>query len=114
MIHLTAIDFDLFGFLTLHEMPSSELSRVNRRSNRVPTLDGGSVLNDTGHSPSDRTFRILWRIRSQAEIDSVRRMLKLHRFIRVATREGLFDALPQSLNAKDGEGELVLLVKSQH
>ena len=114
MIALTAIDFDPSGFVTLHELPTSTLSDIRRRSNRVPTLDGGAVFNDTGYSAGDRTFSIKWRIKSRDELAQVQRLLKLHRFIRVATREGLFDALPQSVNDSGGEGELILLVKTEY
>lgn len=114
MIQLTAIDFDPFGFITLHELPSSELSSIQRRSNRVATLDGGAVFNDTGYSAADRTFNIKWRIRSRDEIAQVRRLLKLHRFIRVSTREGMFEALPQSLSDNGSEGDLTLLIKTEY
>ena len=64
---------------------------------------GAGVFNDTGYSAGDRTFSIKWRIKSRDELAQVQRLLKLHRFIRVATREGLFDALPQSVNDRGGE-----------
>lgn len=113
MIHLSTPLFDPQGAIALDELPSSDLGSVSRRVNRVATLDGGSVSNDRGHTASDRTFRISWRIRSRDEYDAVQRLLQVHGRVRIATREGVFEGVPDELSKSDGEGDLTILIMEQ-
>ena len=113
MISLTAIDFDLHGHLMIHELPTADLSTLTRRANRVATLDGGAVINDTGHSPADRTFTVRWRLRHRAEQDRAQHLLRMHRYLYVSSREGLFTALPQQLSVQNGEAVLTLLIQEK-
>lgn len=39
-------------------LPKTELNSVSRRVSRVATLDGGSVIIDSGAGESDRTLRV--------------------------------------------------------
>lgn len=113
MIHLSTPLFDPMGAIALNELPDSDMSGVSRRINRVATLDGGSVLNDRGHAPSDRTFAIRWRIRERAEMDAVKRLVRLHGRVRVANREGVFMGAPEEAQERDGIGTLTILILEQ-
>ena len=110
MIALAAVSFDPDGHLILQPLPSSEMSEITRRMNRVATLDGGVVVNDSGHSAGDRTFRVRWRIRSESELRAVQRMVRMHPAVIVSARDGVFRAAPSSVEQRNGEGVLLLLV----
>jgi len=113
MIALSTPTFDLSGSVILQESPGSALSEVSRRNNRIATLNGGSVLNDAGYSASDRTFRVIWRVRNKAELASVQRLVKLYAIITVATVDGVFNAAPERVDVRDGDGQLTLLIMEE-
>jgi hypothetical protein len=110
MIALAALTFDPLGHVILDEERNSDLGDVSRRVNRVPTLDGGAVTNDFGSSASDRTMRVRWRVRNEAELRSVQRMVRFHQSLIVSSREGLFRAAPASVSERSGEGTIELLI----
>lgn len=113
MIALSTQIFDPDGHVIIHELPSSEISEVSRRVNRIKTLDGGVVINDGGHSAGDRDFVIRWRPRNRAEYAYVQRLVRVHSRVRVSVREGVFLAAQQSINLRDQQAELRLLITEQ-
>ena len=110
MIAISSPLFDTEGHLVIRELPSTDLGETRRRMNRIATLDGGAVVNDSGYSPSDLTLVIRWRATRQ-ERDKAERMVQLYPALTVATRKGVFDAAVQSLTDRGGETEITLLVK---
>lgn len=110
---ISAPTFDPAGVEQITPLASSELGAISRRVNRVATLDGGAVVNDTGHWAADRTFRIRWRITGERQLQSLRRMVRTYPRLIISTRDGTFSAAPQSINHSDGAGDLVLLVMEQ-
>ena len=113
MIHLSAPLFDPDGAITINESPASEITGISRRMNRIKTLDGGVAVNDRGHSPGDRDFRIRWRPRTEVEYMAVQRLVRLYPRLNVSTREGVFTVAPQSIDIRSGEATLTLLVLEQ-
>lgn len=113
MIHLAAINFDPQGHVTLQALSQSDLSGVTRRVNRIQTLDCGVAVNDGGYSAGDRTFRILWRVASAEQYGAVQRLVRLYARLRVATAEGVFTAVPERIDMRNGEGDLTLLITEQ-
>lgn len=111
MIALNALVFDPLGSVTLDELPSSEMSEVSRRVNRAKTLDGGIAINDGGFSHGDRTFSVRWRIKSEADFERVQRMARLYSRVHVATRQGLFRAVPERVNRSGREGTITLMIE---
>jgi hypothetical protein len=83
---------------------------VVRRVNRVPTLDGGAVVNDFGYSDADRTIDLAWMPTSRAVEDAVVRMLQLYEQIHVSTPAGFFRAAPERYTPGATESRLRLLV----
>lgn len=111
MIFLSTPLFDTAGFVRIHELPSTDRGVIRRRMNRIATLDGGAVINDSGYTEADRTIRLRWRPGSRAAYDQVNQMVQLYPLLTVAMREGVFEAAPESLRGGSGEAELVLRVK---
>ena len=112
MIILSAIDFDFDGVVSIRESPDTDYGAISRRANRVPTLDGGAVFNDTGYSAADRIFTIRWRA-SREQLDQVARLVKLHRFVHVSTREGLFIGMPQSVEHAGAGATLTIWIREE-
>jgi hypothetical protein len=110
MLTLSAPTFDPLGHVRLHLLPRSDLQSISRRVNRQKTLDGGVVINDGGYSHGDRTLDVRWRLRSEAEYESVARLARLYPELTVAARGGVYRAAVQSLTLRNGEAELTLLV----
>lgn len=111
MITLSALVFDPLGSVSLDELPSSDMDGVSRRVNRAKTLDGGVVINDGGFSHGDRTFRVRWRIKSEADFERVQRMARLYSRVHVATRRGLFLAVPESVTRSGRDGTITLMIE---
>jgi hypothetical protein len=110
MIAIASTLFDLTGHIVLHPLPTSAMDEIRRRNNRVSTLDGGVAVNDAGHSPGDRTFRVRWRVRNEAELRAVKRMVRLYSTVIVSRQDGVFLAAPSSVDQRRGEGELELMI----
>jgi hypothetical protein len=115
LIILAPTVFDWTGDIALDALESSSLSDISRRSNRIATLDGGAVFNDTGHSAADRIFRIAWDIESTEQWAAVARLVRLYPLITVSSREGVFSANPQELarDEKENRGRLRLMIYQQ-
>jgi len=112
MIHITAVEFDPLGVLSIDPLPDSDLSSRRRRVTRVATLDLGSVINDRGFSHSDRTFRIRWQS-DDARNSTASRLTQIHGKVNVSTSEGVFSAFIESYEPGALESEMSLLIKER-
>lgn len=110
IVTLSSLTFDLSGFITLDVNPSSLVGTVQRRNNRIATLDGGAVLNDFGFSEADRTITLEWSIKDKATEDLVLRFVKLYSKVRLSMPEGLFLASVFSYTQNEDESSMVLEV----
>ena len=108
-IHITSVDFDPQGRLTLDALPDSELGGLTRRVNRVPTLDLGVAVNDRGFSHGDRTFDIRWP-GTAATNERAAYLTKTHGRVRVSTDEGVFDAIIETFEPGPRESAIRLLI----
>jgi hypothetical protein len=112
MIGLSTPTFDLDGAILIEELPRTDLGPIRRRVNRQRTLDGGVVVNDSGHAVGDRTIVVRWRIRSAEQLRAVQRLVQTYTRLTVCTREGAFTAAPEMVKSSGAEGDLTLLVVS--
>ena len=113
MIGISATLFDLDGHLRVKPIDGTDVYDIERRASRVRTLDGGAAINDRGHSPADRTFRITWRPSGKAEERQAQRLLRLHSSITITTDEGIFRGTPERLQIADRVATLTVLIKEQ-
>lgn len=112
MIGLSAPLFDTSGWLHIRELPSTDYGQTRRRVNRIATLDGGVVINDSGYSDGDRTIVIRWQP-TRSERARVEQMARTYPMLTVATRSGVFDAAVQTLVDRGNETEITLLIKGK-
>jgi len=106
---LTTTTFDPLGHVEVDLLPESKSPERLRRMNRIATLDGGAVTNDSGYSDADLTIDLRWAP-TQATDEAVERLLRLYARINVATRDGVFRAGVESFRPGTTESILRLLV----
>jgi len=110
MISISAPIYDPAGSIRLQELPSSDTGTLRRRVSRAKTLDGGVVINDGGFAHGDRDMLVRWRPQSSAEYDAMSRMFRIYPQLTVSTRDGVFRCAPNTLETRNGETTLALLV----
>jgi len=110
---LSAKTFDPVGHVQINITPDTNQGEVRRRVNRVATLDGGVVVNDSGFSDGDRTIDLAWVPRDGITDAAVDRMVQLYDRATLATRVGVFDVALDSYIPGTDESTLRLLVISK-
>ena len=113
MITISSTTYDLNGSVQIDPLPGTTEGQVQRRVNRVATLDGGVAVNDRGYSEGDRTLTYIWKSLSKAHNDSIARILRLYPQVHVATPLGVFLAAPQTFTPGQDQSSIVLLVISK-
>jgi hypothetical protein len=108
--HLSTLTFDLEGAVMLTLLPDTERGEVSRRMNRVATLDGGAVVNDSGHSYADRTVTLRFAADEPVVFAAVERLVRLYGRLRLTDDDGVFLVAPQRLKPAIDAHELTLLV----
>ena len=89
----------------------SKIRRFSRRVSRVATLDGGSVVNDSGFSHSDRTLIIEGRI-TETQRDNLEYMFQTYPLLNVAAKGEIRTCAPGKLECDNGKLKLTFLVVS--
>ena len=112
-VHLSAKTIDLSGAIALDCFADTNSGMVQRRMNRVATLDGGAAFNDFGFSEADRTIELRWTPDDAANEAAVARLVRLHRWVHVSLPDGLWLAAPESYTPGANESRLVLLVSER-
>jgi len=107
---LSTLEYDGTAPVQLALLPAAETGNVQRRANRVATLDGGAVFNDFGFSQADRTFELRWSPTSAAQEADIARLVRSYPKLTCALAEGLFLAAPLAYTPGDRESRLTLLV----
>lgn len=105
--------WDVQGYIEVQALPSQTDGETRRRVNRVPTLDGGAVVNDSGYSEADRTIDLKWAPESPAFELAVERLVRLYPRINISTRSGFYQAAVESYRPTPTESTLRLLVLSK-
>lgn len=112
MIHIAAPTYDPEGAAWVPLAGDGDMRSISRRNNRIPTLDGGAALNDTGHTAADRTFTITSRA-VPGRYEKLQRFLTLYPKIIITTPDGVFEAAPDTLTQRGDRLRFVTLVLRQ-
>lgn len=108
--YLSTPTVDLDGSVMIDASAESDFGETRRRAFRVPTVDGGAVVNDYGFSYSDRNFTVTWTSGSKEYEDKIDRLCRLYARLIFACHLGIFSVVPQSYRVNNGQSELQLLV----
>lgn len=112
-VSLTCSEYNIDGAVMIDALESSDLGTTTRRVNRVATLDGAAAVNDFGHSYSDKTIVLRWQPRTEAQESVIAGLVRSQSRLNVATREGVFEAAPETYEYGAAESRLTLLVLSK-
>ena len=86
---------------------------LSRRVTRTATLDGGSVLSDSGAAHGDREILV---VEPRAEEDAVAwaaYMVENYDLVTVTMRDGAFSGCPETFRVNAGALEINILVKEK-
>jgi hypothetical protein len=92
------------------ELPSSRLRVESARVSRSATLDGGCIIDHQGFSDSDRTLDIRANL-TKEQADILWDFFTGETFVNVATTEGFFYGVIESMQDESGAIRLSVLVK---
>jgi hypothetical protein len=112
-VHLASKLFDLSGAVLLDCMDDTNAGQVQRRVNRVATLDGAAAFNDFGFAEADRTIELRWMPTTAAAEAVVGRLVRVHRMVYVSMPDGLWLAAPEVYTPGADESRLTLLVSER-
>jgi len=108
-IGLSALTYDPLGHVMLPVFSATDLHRLQRRANKVQTLDGvGAAVNDRGTFASDLEWTFRWRDSSYRE--TVKRMIEIYPEIRVSTETGVYRGIPMMYREEDGISQFAFSV----
>lgn len=113
IVSISAITFDIDGFVTIETQADNTNGITQRRVNRVATLDGGVAINDSGYSEGDRNLQFTWRTKSPEHSRSVERMVMLYPLVNVSTSEGFYLAAPSSFEPGSDVSTVSFLVQEK-
>jgi hypothetical protein len=111
MISISAITFDMSGFIEFEPLPDADYGLLARRFKKSQTLDGGVAVSDFGYTSADREFDIRLKPTS-AEDSTLRYIVENHDQVHVSTAEGFFKAVPQ-YTIRGGLASLTLSITEQ-
>ena len=94
----------------IRESLDSGLRNESARVSRSATLDGGCIIDHQGFSDSDRTLDIRARL-TQDDADILWEIFTTQTFVNVATRDGFFYGVIDSMRDENGDIRFSILVK---
>jgi hypothetical protein len=95
MISLSATTFDIAGLLNLPGARAADTWQGQRRGEVIATLDGDSVVYDTGYSVSDTTLSINHHHPTAAQITTLTYLVAYYAELILCCEAGVFAARPQ-------------------
>ena len=112
-VSISAPIFDIDGHVFIEKVSAGGMMGFERRNNRIPTLDGGSVIPDFGYSVADRTLIIEWTPVTSWQIETVIMLAKSYSRLIVSTKEGCFFGAPGPFAFSDGTAQIKILVEKR-
>ena len=107
---LSTQTFDPLGHVQLQVLPDTTDGETRRRVNRIATLDGGAVLNDSGYSDADRTIEFTWANSSAIVHAAIDRLVQLYSQVVCCTQSGVYLVALESYTPGADESTLRMLV----
>jgi len=107
-IGLAARTFDPEGAMIVPWADGTESESINRRVNRVRTLDGGVAVSNRGYAAADRTVTLSLEGLPINMIEQARRLLRLHSQLTISLRDGCFTGTASEYS--EARQELVLII----
>jgi len=83
------------SFIVLAELAASEIKKYARRVSRTATLDGDSVITDSGYTDSDRVIEIRANVTAAQEA-TIQYLLETYSLLSVSTPDGCYTCAPNT------------------
>lgn len=96
--------------IIIQETRQSRFRNESARVSRSATLDGGCVIDHQGFSDGDRTFDVRAKL-TQEQADIIWELFRTATFLNLATAEGFFYGVIESMQDENGNGRLSILIK---
>lgn len=95
----------------IRNIRESNTQKRTRRVSRVSTLDGDSVVTDSGYTDTDRELRIRAKI-TAAQKALLDYMFETFALWNIVVKNEYFSCAPRSCNTENGQLSLLLLIES--
>jgi hypothetical protein len=112
-VSLCAAVFDPDGDVLIPATADSELSAAQRRVSRTATLDGAATLEDLGHTASDSTIKVVFKL-ADADFEArILRLIQIYPLLTLSTRYGCFLGVADKYTPTAQGATLQFLVQQQ-
>ena len=112
IITISAVNYDPQGFRVCQDSTKTITAGVNRRVERVPTLDNGVVIFDFGFVAGDGSLNVqLAHTEPKETKDFLIRLQRLHSLVRVCSSQGAYIGAMQDLRTNTSPISFSLLIK---
>lgn len=110
MISISTITADTAGMVSIDTEldPRENTARVSR----TKTLDGGVYINNSGFCDGDRTVRVSAGV-TEAQAETLWYIFKNYTSIHLATSDGFYLAVIETLKINNGDMNMTILIKSK-
>ncbi len=112
MVSITPIDSGNASPFIVEELPSSSLGNLNSRVSRVATLDGESVIINSGVTESDRTITIEAEV-TEAQGEALEAMRAQNPIVHMSTGKGFYYGAIEGISLDNGLLKLTFLVGTE-
>jgi len=112
MISITTTQADGLRPFVVEELPSSSFGTLYSRVSRVATLDGGSVVVNSGASESDRTITVEALV-SEEQGEHIEAIRANNPMAHMSTRAGFYRGAIDSISVDGGALKLTFLVQQK-
>lgn len=110
MIGISAKVYDIDGARIFPEAETSSRKGA-RRVTRVPTLDGGVSVNDSGYTDGDREVYVEEAFASLEAVDFAQYICETYGLVTVTTQDGAYTGIPESYRIEsDGTLSIKMLL----
>jgi len=113
MISISTASADIDGSVVFDEDQASELTKHSSRLSRLPTLDGGVVVNDYGFVDGDRIIQIFSKILSTEKQSIIRHIKTNHTEIVISTNDGVYFGHIKTISYDNGILALTLYIENK-
>jgi hypothetical protein len=86
---------------------------VERRINKVKTLDGGVFIDDSGYTAGDIDIVISVRNPDEILFINLRNLFLYHSFVTIITAEGNYSCVPYTIKLVNGNAVMVFSTKEE-
>jgi 3-keto-L-gulonate-6-phosphate decarboxylase len=109
MVSITTQTSSIYALKFKEIHADTKVRERSRRVSRIATLDGSSVITDSGYTDTDRTLTIKAKL-TLAQTEMLEYMIENYSLWNVVANDGYYSCAPQRLVTDNGETTITLLI----